>query len=115
MICGPSASTASTTTRIQAYDAQRGDVIGEVINASRAGMLILSSRPFDDRERLAVQLHPSQPATGEPVEVTLESVYCEPSQFHDRYGVGFAIVAIRSGDLRALFPQIARARFGIPV
>lgn len=105
--------TTTASGRVLASDAANHEVIGEVLNASRAGLLVISARPFQDQERIDVRLSPSERVDAAPVEVTLESVYCEPSQFNEHYGVGFAILAIQSGDLRALFPQIARARFGV--
>lgn len=98
--------------KVRVLSAVGGQLIGEVINASQAGLLIVSARAFTDQTRTRLRLEAGD-ASGRFVEVTVEAIYCEPSRFSDRYGVGFAIVETHAGNMQSLFPRIGQARFGI--
>lgn len=106
-------TAAAAASKAQAYLVGENLPLGEVISASRAGLLVKSPHAFAEQAMLRLRLLPAGEAAHGGVEVTAECLYCEPSRFSDLYGIGLAIVTVHSGDLQSVFPGIGKARFGL--
>ena len=94
--------------RIVVYDRATGSAIGQVVNMTTVGMLLLSDNPIP-AERV-FQLRISLPASeegAESLEFGAESLWQSPAMDENNYWTGFQIIDISESDIRIIETLIA--------
>lgn len=88
---------------LQVTDRQREEVIGNLVNLSPAGLMLITSNPVAEDSLASLTLELPQAVDGRTrVDLEARCVWCRPSTSGDDYGAGFQIEQIAPEDDQAL-------------
>ena len=84
---------------IQVIDRQTGNVLGQLVNISEEGFMVLGPQPITENNILQLSLEFSSGANAaDPILVGAESLWCHSSNDQAQYWTGFFIIDISDKD-----------------
>lgn len=91
------------TQRLRAVAAATNEAIGDIVNLSSGGFMLVSKQPIAADERVLLLLELPE-AAGGVLRVRLEArcLWCAPSSFSQDYGAGFEITHVSAGGRQRL-------------
>ena len=88
---------------LQVTDRRHQTVIGNLVNLSAEGFMLIARQPIDRRRYTELTLELPYPAAGkDAVRLEASCVWCHRSSSADDYGAGFRIEHMPAEDRRAL-------------
>lgn len=88
---------------IAATNRQTGRVIGQLVNFSDEGIMLMGSEPVAENSVLQLSLSfESKPGNEEPILLGVESLWSHSSEDNSRHWTGFLIIDISEQDLQRL-------------
>jgi hypothetical protein len=89
--------------RMQVSNLETGEKLGNVINLSSQGFMLLSKAPLSSDQRLLLLLElPEEVAGQRQIRLEVRCLWCAPSSYSSDYGAGFEITHIAAGDQERL-------------
>lgn len=85
--------------RLRVSDIKTQQVIGNVVNVSASGFMLVSKSRLNSGERLLLLLElPEETTDNRCVKIEARCLWCAPSSFSSDYGAGFEITKITTDD-----------------
>jgi hypothetical protein len=86
---------------IRVIDRQTGADLGQLVNISEEGFMLLGSQPVAENSILQLSLEfETGPYTASPILIGVESLWCHSSSDQTQYWAGFYIIDISDEDLQ---------------
>jgi hypothetical protein len=89
--------------RVTVYDRSTDTAIGQVVNISIGGLMLISDRPIPADQVFQLRISLPEPiAEADSVEFGAESLWKSPAMVDDYFWTGFQIIDISESDSRIL-------------
>ena len=85
---------------IHVTDRQTGETLGQLVNISEEGFMLLSKQPVteDNIFQLALEFD-NEPGNTSPIQIGVENLWCHASDDQTQFWSGFYIIDISDEDL----------------
>ena len=90
---------------IKVVDRQTGNTVGQLVNISADGLMLLSPEPVPENSifQLSLEFAADSANTADgPVMIGVESLWCNSSSDQSQHWVGFCIIDISEQDLERI-------------
>jgi len=99
---GRSTERFDVSGQIDVINRRTGENIGQLVNISEQGLMILSNNPIPDYSILQLQLSFASNKDSEPMNIGAESLWSNSTNDQNQHWVGFYIIDISDTDLKRI-------------